>query len=116
MPITPLAPVLRERMTAFLPSSGATGYWPISAIPARTKTMPSGDDDRPGLGQSLKAGREVRRLPDHSVLPQRTLTDHHHAGRDADAYRERFRGTVRAGLDIMAAVARLNARHGLAQE
>ena len=54
------------------------------------------DDDRPGLGQGLKAGCKVRRLPDHSVLPQRTLAaevaDHHHAGRDANANRERFSG------------------------
>ena len=28
-------------MTASSPSSGATGYWPISAILTRTKTMPS---------------------------------------------------------------------------
>src|SRR3984893_6124605 len=28
-------------MKASSPSFGATGYWPISAIPARTKTMPS---------------------------------------------------------------------------
>jgi len=40
-PITPPVPVLREPMTASSPSSGATGYWPISAIPKRTKTMPS---------------------------------------------------------------------------
>src|SRR6516225_5195032 len=31
MPIMPPAPVLRERMTASLPSSGATEYSPISA-------------------------------------------------------------------------------------
>src|SRR5262249_23908877 len=55
-----------------------------------------GDDDRPGLGQGLEARRKVRRVPDHSVLPQRTLAakvaDHHHASRDANADRERFRG------------------------
>ncbi len=53
-------------------------------------------DDRPGLGQGLKAGCKVRRLPDHSVLPQRTraakVANHHHAGRDANANRERFCG------------------------
>ncbi len=55
-----------------------------------------GDDDRPGLGQGLKAGCKVRRLPHDSMLPQRTLAaeiaDHHQAGRDADTNRERFRG------------------------
>ena len=55
-----------------------------------------GDDDRPGLGQGLKAGCKVRRLPHDSVLPQRTVAaevaDHHHPGRDANANRERFRG------------------------
>src|SRR5215468_4358371 len=54
------------------------------------------DDDRPGLGQSLKAGRKVRRLPDHGVLAQRILAakvaDHYDAARDADAYRERLPG------------------------
>jgi hypothetical protein len=55
-----------------------------------------GNHDRPRLGQGLKAGRKVRRFSDHSVLAQRTLAaeiaDHHHAGRDANANRERFRG------------------------
>ena len=55
-----------------------------------------GDDNRPGLGQGLKAGRKVRRVPDHGVLAQRTLAaelaDHHQAAGDADAHRERFRG------------------------
>ena len=55
-----------------------------------------GDDDRPGLSQSLEAGCQVRRLPDHGVLAQRALAaevaDHHQAGRDADANGERFRG------------------------
>ena len=64
----------------------------IAEQPARG----GGDDDRPGLGQGLKAGCNVRRLPDHGVLAQRTLAtevaDHHHAGRDANADRERFRG------------------------
>src|SRR6516165_7443575 len=41
MPIMPPAPVLRERMTASLPSSGATEYSLISAIPSRMKTMPN---------------------------------------------------------------------------
>jgi len=54
------------------------------------------DDDHPRLGQGLKAGRKVRRLPDHGALAQCTLAaevaDHHHAARDADADRERFRG------------------------
>src|SRR5262249_29528000 len=56
-----------------------------------------GDDDGPGLGQGLKAGCKVRRVSDQSMLPQSTLaaevTDHHQAGRDANADRERFRGT-----------------------
>src|SRR6266567_3338867 len=55
-----------------------------------------GDDDRPGLGQGLKAGCKVRRLPHDSMLPQRTLAaevaDHPQAGRDADTNRQRFRG------------------------
>src|SRR5262249_20950365 len=55
-----------------------------------------GDDDRPGLGQSLKAGRKGPRLPDHSVLAQCTLAakvaDHYDAARDADANRERVPG------------------------
>src|SRR6476620_7118224 len=65
-------------------------------------------DDRPGLGQGLKAGCKVRRLPDHSVLPQRILAakvaDHHHPSRDANANRERFRGarlkSANSGNDI----------------
>jgi hypothetical protein len=64
----------------------------IAEQPARG----GGDDNRPWLGQGLKAGCKVRRVPDHSVLPQRTLAaevaDHHQAGRDANADRERFRG------------------------
>jgi hypothetical protein len=63
---------------------------------AEQPTRGGGDDDRPGLGQGLKAGCKVRRLPDHSVLPQRTLAakvaDHHHASRDANANCERFGG------------------------
>src|SRR5262249_11124819 len=54
------------------------------------------DDDRPRLGQGLKAGCKVRRVPDHGMLPQRTLAaevaDHHQTARDANANRERFRG------------------------
>jgi len=54
------------------------------------------NDDRPGLGQGLKAGRKVRRFSDHGVLAQRTLAaevaDYHQAARDADANRKRFRG------------------------
>ena len=76
----------------------------IAEQPARG----GGDDDRPGLGQGLKAGCKVRRLPDHSVLPQRTLAakvaDHHHPGRDANANREWFRGarlkSANSGNDI----------------
>ena len=67
-----------------------------------------GDDNRPGLGQTLKAGCKVRRLSDHGVLAQRTLAgevaDHHHARRDADANRERLRGArlepANSGNDI----------------
>src|SRR5215831_1838509 len=55
-----------------------------------------GDDDRPRLGQCLKAGCEVRRLPDQSMLPQPTLAaeiaDHHQAGGNANAHCERFCG------------------------
>src|SRR5262249_17675142 len=55
-----------------------------------------GNDDRSGLGQGLKAGSKVRRFADHAMLAQRPLAaevaDHHHAARDADANRERFRG------------------------
>ena len=64
----------------------------IAEQPARG----GGDDDRPRLGQGLKASCKVRRVPDHRMLPQRTLAtevaDHHQAGRDANADRERFRG------------------------
>src|SRR5262249_48984935 len=80
----------------------ATGSAIVPAEVAQTKqiaeqpTRGGGRDDRPGLGQCLKAGREVRRLPDHGVLPQRALAakvaDHHQPGRDANANRERFRG------------------------
>ena len=65
----------------------------IAEQPARG----AGDDDRPRRGQGLQAGCEVRRVSDHRVLPQRALAievaHHHQAGRDADAHRERFRGT-----------------------
>jgi hypothetical protein len=73
---------------------------------AKQPTRRGGDDDRPGLGQGLKAGCKVRRLPHHSV--QRTLAakvaDHHHPGRDANANRERFPGarleSANSGNDI----------------
>src|SRR6516164_2012403 len=61
MPITPPAPVLREPMTASSPSSGATEYWPISAIPSRTKTMPSEPCGRGSI--SLPRFRGSRRAP-----------------------------------------------------
>ena len=48
-------------MTASSPSSGATGYWPISAIPARTKTMPSEPCGRGSI--SLPPLRGWRRAP-----------------------------------------------------
>src|SRR4029450_2827057 len=48
------------------------------------------------LGQGLKAGCKVRRVSDHGVLAPRPraaeVADQHHAARDADANRERFRG------------------------
>src|SRR6185295_5166502 len=46
MPTTLPARVSREAMTASSPNFAATGYWPISGIPLRTKTMrsePCGD-------------------------------------------------------------------------
>src|SRR6476469_8225844 len=56
----------------------------------------AGDDDRPGLGQALKAGCKVRSVPDHSALPERTLAAavayHHQTGCDANAHREGFLG------------------------
>src|SRR5215470_4070364 len=48
-------------MTASLRSSGATEYWPISAIPARTKTMPSEPCERASI--SLPRLRGSRRAP-----------------------------------------------------
>ena len=49
------------RITAFLPSSGATEYWPISAIPARTKTMPSEPCERASISLPRLGG--LRRAP-----------------------------------------------------
>jgi hypothetical protein len=64
----------------------------IAEQPARG----GGDDDRPGLGQGLKAGCKVRRVPGHGVLAQRTLAaavaNHHQTGRDANSNRKRFGG------------------------
>ena len=80
----------------------------IAEQPARG----GGDDDRPGLGQGLKARCKVRRVPDHGVLAQRTLAakvaDHHQAGRDANAHRERFRARVssRATAAMISSAAR----------
>src|SRR5215813_11013346 len=56
MPITPPAPVLREPMTASSRSSGGTGYWPISAIPARTRTMRSEACGRDSISLPLLRG------------------------------------------------------------
>src|SRR5215471_14438173 len=44
-------------MTASSPSSGATEYWPISAIPSRTKTMPSdlGRHEVKGIAEPVAA-------------------------------------------------------------
>src|SRR5262249_24600964 len=59
------------------------------------------DDNRSRLGHSLKASRKVRRVSDPSALPSCTLAaevaDHHQAGRDANADRERLRGR---GLEL----------------
>jgi hypothetical protein len=53
-----------------------------------------GDDHRPRPSQGLKTGGKVRRLPDQSVLPQRTFSaevaDHDQAGCNANADRKRF--------------------------
>ena len=84
----------RDRLgnTLDLVSAELTQMKQIPKQPARG----GGDDDRPGPGQGMKAGCKVGRVPDHSVLPQRTLAaevaDHHQAGGDANADRERFRG------------------------
>jgi hypothetical protein len=63
---------------------------------AEQPTRGGGDHNRSRLGQGLKAGSKVRRVPDQSMLPQRTLAagvaDHHQAGRDANADCKRFRG------------------------
>ncbi|HET7382529.1 MAG TPA: hypothetical protein VFJ59_08090 [Pseudolabrys sp.] len=63
---------------------------PIAEEPA----CGGGEDDRPRLGQGLKAGRKARRIPNHSTLPQGTrateVTDHHQAGGDANADGERL--------------------------
>src|SRR5207247_3748352 len=48
-------------MTASSAISGATGYWPISAIPARTKTMPS--EPCEPRSKSLPRLRSWRRTP-----------------------------------------------------
>src|SRR6516165_8383418 len=63
MPITPPAPVLREPMTASSRSSEEMGYWPISAIPARTKTMPSEPCGRDSI--SLPLLRAAAHAPAH---------------------------------------------------
>ena len=47
-------------MTASLPISGATGYWPISAIPARTRTMPSEPCARRSISLPLLRGSKTR--------------------------------------------------------
>ena len=53
-----------------------------------------GDDHRPRPSQGLKTGGKVRRLPDQSVLPQRTFSaevaDHDQAGCNTNADRKRF--------------------------
>src|SRR5215831_2359115 len=63
----------------------------ITEQPARG----AGEDDRPRLGQCLKARRKVRCIPHQSMLPQGTLateaTNHHQTGCDANADREWFR-------------------------
>jgi hypothetical protein len=50
------------------------------------------DDDRSRIGQGLNAGREIRRVPNHSMLSQCTIAtaDHYQAGGDANADRERL--------------------------
>ena len=51
-------------------------------------------DDRPRLGQGLRLACKVRRLPDQqrapATHPRAEVADYHHAGRDANANRERF--------------------------
>jgi hypothetical protein len=51
-----------KRMTASSPSFGATGYWLISAIPSRTKTMPSEPCGRGSIS--------LRRLPGSRRAPR----------------------------------------------
>ena len=55
-----------------------------------------GDDDRIRLDQGLEASCKVRRVPDHRVLPHAFLAaevaDHHQAGGDSNADRERLSG------------------------
>src|SRR5262249_21260231 len=64
---------------------------------AEQPTCGGGDYNRSGLGQGLESGRQVGRVPDQSLLPQRTLAteiaDHYKAARDANANRERLGGT-----------------------
>ena len=50
----------RRLMTASSPISGATGYWPISAIPTRTKTMPSEPCGRRSISLPLLPRLETR--------------------------------------------------------
>src|SRR5260221_11443442 len=63
---------------------------PIAEQPARGGS----DDDRPRLNQGLKARCKARRVANHTMLPQCTLAteiaDHHQAGGDANADRERL--------------------------
>ena len=55
------------------------------------------DYDRIWLDQRLQASCKVRRVPDHSMLAEPALAaavaDHHYAGGDANADRERFSST-----------------------
>ena len=54
-------------MTASLPISGATGYWPISAIPVRTRTMPSEPCARGSISRPLLRGSRRTRKSRSSV-------------------------------------------------
>src|SRR5690242_21230846 len=75
---------------------------PMRAEVAQTKQIAEqparggANHDRPRLRQSLKPGCEVRRVPDESVLPQRTLTaevaDYDYTCGNPNADRKRFRG------------------------
>src|SRR5262249_58556383 len=64
---------------------------------AEQPTRGAGDHNRPRLAQRLEAGCYVGRVPDQSTFPQRTpateVPDHHQTSRDANANRERFRGS-----------------------